>query len=99
MVAVTGVAWFAGDEVLQRRSFGWWSFRSTPAANEAAERGEMINGRRRFQIGAEEERGRPVPRGLRRAEAAELELDLELGRLWRGTRGAWGGFGGVESEW
>ena len=99
MELVAGVAWFAGDEVLRWRSFGWWSFRSTPAANEAGKREEMISGRRRFQIGAEEERGRPIPRELRRAEAAELELDLELGRLWRGTGGAGGGFGGAESEW
>ena len=76
---VAGVAWFAGDEEARRRCVGRWSFRSTPAANEAGERGEMISGRRRFQIGAEEERGRPVPRELRRAEVAELELDLELG--------------------
>ena len=41
--------------------------------------GETIRGVWGFQIEAEEERGRPVPRGLRRAEAAELELDLELG--------------------
>ena len=62
------------------------------------ERG-MISGRRQFQIGAEEEGGRPVPSELRRAEAAELELDLELGRLWRGTKGAGGCFCGAESEW
>ena len=99
VVAVTGVAWFAGDEVLQRRSFGWWSFRSTPAANEAGERGEMISGRRRFQIGAEEERGRLVPRKLRRAVEAELELDLELGRLWRGTGAEGGCYGEWDSKW
>ena len=45
----------------------------------------MISGMQGFQIEAEEERGRPIPRELRRAEAAELELDLELGRLWKGT--------------
>ena len=76
---VTGVAWFAGDEVLRRRSFGCLGFRLTPTANVAGERGEMISGMQGFQIEAEEERGRPIPRELRRAEAAELELDLELG--------------------
>ena len=93
MVAVAGVAWFTGDEVLRQRIFMWWSFRSTSAANEAGERGEMISGRRRFQIGAEEERGRPVACELWRAEAAELELDLELGRLWGQMGGAGGGLG------
>ena len=83
VVAGAGVAWFAGNEEARQRSIGWWSFQSTPAANEAGERGEVMSGRRRFQIGAEEERGRPVPRELRRAEAAELGLDLELGRFWR----------------
>ena len=85
VVAVAGVAWFAGDEALRWRSFGWWSFWSTQATNEAGERGEMISGRRWFQIGAEEERGRPVPRKLRGAEAAKLEPDLELGCSWRRT--------------
>ena len=99
VVAVVGVAWFAGDEVSRRRSFGCRRFRPTPAANKAGERGEMISVMQGFQIEAEEERGRPVPRELRRAEAAELELDLELGRLWRETGGAGGGFGGAESEW
>ena len=41
-----------------------------------------------FQIEAKEERGRLIPRELWRADAAELELDLELGRLWRRTGGA-----------
>ena len=44
-----------------------------------------------LQIGAEEERGRPVPRELWRAEAAELDLDLE--RLWGQMGGAGGGLG------
>ena len=59
----------------------------------------MTRGARGFQIEAEEELGRPVPRELWRAEALELELDLELGRLWRGTWGAEGLFGGAEGEW
>ena len=58
----------------------------------------MIKGARGFQIEAEEERGRPVPRELRRAEAAELELDLELGQLWRGTEGEGQCFGEWDSE-
>ena len=99
VVAVTGVAWFADDEEARRRSFGRWCLRPFPAATERGNKGERIRGLQGFQIEAEEERGRPVPRELRRAEAAELELDLELGRLWRGTGGAGGGFGGAESEW
>ena len=52
----------------------------------------------RLQIKRKERRGRPIPRELRRAESAELELDLELGRLWEGTGGAGGCFGGAEGE-
>ena len=40
VVAVVGVAWFAGNEEARRRSVGWWSFRSTPAANEAGREGK-----------------------------------------------------------
>jgi len=65
VVLVAGVAWFAGDEVLWRRSFGWWSFRPFLAAKEAGKKGEMIRGMQGFQIEAEEERGRPIPRELR----------------------------------
>ena len=90
VVAVAGVAWFTGDKVTQRRSLGRRWFRPFPASTERGNKGERIRGLQGFQIEAEEERGRPVPRELRRAEAAELELDLELGRLWRGTGGAGG---------
>ena len=93
MVAVAGVAWFAGDEVRRRRSFGWRWFWLFPAATERGNRGKTIRGVWGFQIEAEEERWRPVPCELRRAEAAELELDLELGRLWRGVGGAGGRLG------
>ena len=87
---VAGVAWFAGDEVTRRRGFGRRRFRPFPAATERGNKGERIRGLQGFQIERKEGRGRPVPRELRRAEAAELELDLELGRLWRGTGGAGG---------
>ena len=80
---VVGVAWFAGDEEAQRRSFRCRRFRPFLAAKGAGEKGEMIRGARGFQIEEEEERGRPVTRELQRAEAAELGLDLELGRFWR----------------
>ena len=43
-----GGAWFAGDEVLWRRSFGWWSFRPFPAAKEAGKKGGMIRGMQGF---------------------------------------------------
>ena len=94
-----GGAWFAGDEELRRRGFERRWLRPFPAATERGNKGERVRGMQGFQIEAEEERGRPIPRELRRAETAELELDLELRRLWRGTGGAGGGFGGAESEW
>ena len=53
----------------------------------------MISRARWLQIGAEKERGRPVPCELRRAKAAELELDLKLERLWGQMGGAGGGLG------
>ena len=68
----------------------------TPAVSGSyreGDKGEMISRARWLQIGAEEERGRPVPRELRRAEVAELELDLELERLWGQMGGAGGGLG------
>ena len=80
---VAGVAWFTGDEVMRRRSFGRRQFRPFPATKEAGEKGEMMRGAWGFQIERERGRRRSVPRERRRAEAAELELDLELGRLWR----------------
>ena len=76
-----------------------WRFRPFPAATERGNKGERIRGLHGFQIEAEEERGRPVRRELRRAEAAELELDLELGLVWRGVSGVWGCLGERESEW
>ena len=80
--------------------FGWrWWLRPFPAATERGKKGERIRGLQGFQIEAEEERGRPIPRELRRAEAAELELDLELGWSWRRVEGTGGRFGGVRSEW
>ena len=99
VVDVTGVALFAGDKVSPRRSFGRRWFRLFPAATERGNKGEMIRGLQGFLIEAEEERGRPIPRELRRAEAVELELDLELGRLWRGTGAQDGCFGEWDSEW
>ena len=59
----------------------------------------MVRGARRFQIEAEEEQGRPVPWDQRRPEAAELELDLELGLVWRGVSGVGGDLGEGESKW
>ena len=81
MEPVAEVAWFTGDEVTRRRGFGRWRFRPFPAATERRNKGEKIRGLLGLQIEAKEERGRPIPHELRRAEAAELELDLELGRL------------------
>ena len=72
-------AWFASDEELQRRSFGWrwlWPF---PAAKGAGERGETVSERRRFQIEEEERRRGPVPRDQRRPQA---------GSPWPGWRRA-----------
>ena len=80
---VAGVAWFAGDEVTRRRSIGHRQVRPFPAAKEAGKKGEMIRGARGFQIERELGWRRPITRERRRAEAAELELDLELGRFWR----------------
>ena len=80
VVDVTGVAWLAGDEVSRRRGFGRRRLRPFPAAKEAGKKGEMVRGARGFQIEAEEERGRHVPRELWRAEVAELKLDLEFRR-------------------
>ena len=93
VVAVAGVAWFAGDEVMRWRSFGRRRLRPFLAVKEAGKKGEMIRGARGFQIDRERGRRRPVPRERRRAEAAELELDLELERLWRQMGGAGGGLG------
>ena len=79
VVDVTGAAWFVGDEEARRRSFGrqWlWPF---PAAKEAGKRGGLVSQTRQFQIEEEERRRGPVPGDRRRPEAAELELDLELG--------------------
>ena len=97
--AVAGVAWFAGGEVRRRRSFGWRRFWLIPAATERGNKGKPMRGVWGFQIEAEEERGRHVPHELRRAEAAELELDLELGCFWRGLGGSGGCFGAAEVEW
>ena len=90
---VAGVAWFAGDEVTRWTCFGRRWFRPFPAAKRAGKRGERVSDAAQFQI--ERERGwrRHVPRERQRAEAAELELDLELGRLWRQMGGAGGGLG------
>ena len=96
---VAGVAWFTGDEVTRRRGFGRRRFRPFPVATERGNKGERIRGLQGFQIEAEEEWGRPVPRELRRAEAAELELDLELGCFWRGVGGSVGCFGAKEVDW
>ena len=89
MEPVAGVAWFAGDEISRRRSFGHRLFRPFPAAKEAGKKGEMIRGAWGFQIERERGRSRPVPRERRRAEAAELELE----RLWRQMGGVGGGLG------
>ena len=87
---VAGAAWFAGDEVTRRRCFGRRWFRPFPAAKRVGKRGERVSDAARFQIKRKRVRRRPVPRECRRAEAAELELDLELGRLWRQMCGAGG---------
>ena len=47
----------------------------------------MIRGARGFQIEAKEAQGRHVPWDRWRPEEAELELDLELGLVWRGASG------------
>ena len=64
VVDVTGVSWLAGDEVSRRRSFGRRRFQPFPAATERGNKGERIRGLQGFQIEAEEERGRPIPRKL-----------------------------------
>jgi len=90
---VAGVACFAGDEVPRRRCFGRRWFRPFPAAKRGGKRGESISEARGVQFEREKERRRPVPADRRRPEAAELELDLELGRLWREVGGSGGGLG------
>ena len=87
---VTGAAWFAGDEVTRRRCFGRRWFRPFPAAKRAGKRGERVSDAVRFQIKRERGRRIPIPRERRRAEAAELKLDLELRRIWRKIGGAGG---------
>ena len=52
VVAVAGVAWFAGDEEARRRSSGWRRFRPFPAAIERGNMGKRISGVRGFQIEA-----------------------------------------------
>ena len=96
---VIGVAWFTGDEVTRRRCYGRRWFRPFPAATERGNKGKRIRELQGFQIERKGGRGRPVPRELQRAEAAELELDLELGWSWRRVEGTGGRFGGVRSEW
>ena len=93
VVDVTGVAWLAGDEVSRRRGFGRRRLRPFPAAKEAGKKGEMVRGAWGIQTEAEEEQGRPVPWDRRRPEAAELELDLDLGLVWRGVSGVGGDLG------
>ena len=93
VVAVAGVAWFAGDEVMRRRCFGRRWLRPFPAVKRVGKRGGRVSDAARFQIERKWGRRRPVPRERRRAEAAELELDLELERLWRQMGGAGGGEG------
>ena len=61
VVAVTGVAWFAGDEVSRRRSFGHRRFWPFLAAKEAGEKGEMISEPGGFQIKEEERCRGPIP--------------------------------------
>ena len=76
---VAGVACFAGDEVPRRRCFGRRWFRPFPAAKRGGKRGENISEARGVQFEREKGRRRPVPADRRRPEAAELELNLELG--------------------
>ena len=73
--------------------------RPFPTARERGNIGEMIREVWRVQIEREEGRREPVPRDRRRPEAAELELDLELGCSWRRVEGTGGlfGVGGGES--
>ena len=80
---VAGAAWFTDDEVTRRRCFGGRWIRLFPAAKRVGKRGERVSVAARFQIERKWGRRRPVPREHRRAEAAGLELDLELGRPWR----------------
>ena len=87
---VTGVAWFAGDEEARRRSFGRRWLQPFPAAKEAGKRGGLVSEPRQFQIEEEERQRGPVLGDRRRLEAAELELDLELGLVWRGVSGVGG---------
>ena len=95
---LTEAPWFAGDDVTRRRCFGRRWFRPFPAAKGVGKRGEMVSDAVRFQIERKQGRRRPVPRGHRRAEAAELELDLELGWLWRQMDGSGGRLGVWESD-
>ena len=90
MEVVAGEAWFAGDEVTRRRCFGRRWFQPLPAAKRVGKRGERVSDAVQLQIKREWGRRRPVAREHRRAEAAELELDLELGELWRQMGGAGG---------
>ena len=57
VVAFAGVAWFAGDEEAQRKSFGWRRFRPFPIATERGNRGEKISLLHRFHIERKERRG------------------------------------------
>ena len=63
---------------------------AVPGCKRVGKERERVSGAARFQIEREQGRWRPVLRERRRAEAAELELDLELGRLWRQMGGAGG---------